>query len=104
MYTLLEAQNLVEKHIKTISIPDTPPELYEPVKYILSLGGKRIRPALVILGLLIVDVARDMAGLVKEASGLSAILVVTLGVPAAVTYLYLLRASRRHDSPAECSE
>ena len=50
MYTLLEAQNLVEKHIRTISIPDTPPELYEPVKYILSLGGKRIRPALVLLG------------------------------------------------------
>jgi len=49
MYTLLEAQNLVEKHIKTISIPDSPPELYEPVKYILSLGGKRIRPALLIL-------------------------------------------------------
>jgi len=49
MYTLLEAQNLVEKHIQTLSIPDTPPELYEPVRYILSLGGKRIRPALVIL-------------------------------------------------------
>jgi geranylgeranyl diphosphate synthase type II len=49
MYTLLEAQNLIEKHIQTISIPDTPPELYEPVKYILSLGGKRIRPALVLL-------------------------------------------------------
>lgn len=49
MYTLLEAQNLVEKHIQNLSIPDTPPELYEPVRYILSLGGKRIRPALVIL-------------------------------------------------------
>lgn len=49
MYTLLEAQNLIEKHIQTISIPDDPPELYEPVKYILSLGGKRIRPALVLL-------------------------------------------------------
>jgi geranylgeranyl diphosphate synthase type II len=49
MYTLLEAQNLVEKHIQTIQIPESPPELYEPVKYILSLGGKRIRPALVIL-------------------------------------------------------
>lgn len=49
MYTLLEAQNLVEKHIRSLSIPDTPPELYEPVTYILSLGGKRIRPALVIL-------------------------------------------------------
>lgn len=49
MYTLLEAQNLVEKHIQTFSIPDTPKELYEPVKYVLSLGGKRIRPALVLL-------------------------------------------------------
>jgi geranylgeranyl diphosphate synthase type II len=49
MYTLLEAQNLVEKHIQNLSIPETPPELYEPVKYILSMGGKRIRPALVIM-------------------------------------------------------
>jgi geranylgeranyl diphosphate synthase type II len=49
MYTLLEAQNLVEKHIQTLSIPDSPPELYEPVKYVLSMGGKRIRPALVLL-------------------------------------------------------
>jgi geranylgeranyl diphosphate synthase type II len=49
MYTLLEAQNLIEKHIDSLSIPNTPPELYEPVRYILSLGGKRIRPALVIL-------------------------------------------------------
>ena len=49
MYTLLEAQNLVEKHIQSLNIPDTPPELYEPVRYFLSLGGKRIRPALVIL-------------------------------------------------------
>ena len=49
MYTLLEARELVEKHLQTLSIPDTPPELYEPVKYVLSLGGKRIRPALVLL-------------------------------------------------------
>jgi geranylgeranyl diphosphate synthase type II len=49
MYTMLEAQNLVEKHIQTLSFPDTPAELYEPVRYILSLGGKRIRPALVLL-------------------------------------------------------
>lgn len=49
MYTLLEARELVEKHLQNLSIPDTPPELYEPVKYILSLGGKRIRPALVLL-------------------------------------------------------
>jgi geranylgeranyl diphosphate synthase type II len=49
MYTLAEAQKLVENHIQNLSIPDSPPELYEPVKYVLSMGGKRIRPALVIL-------------------------------------------------------
>lgn len=49
MYTLLEARELVDKHIQNLSIPDSPPELYEPVKYVLSLGGKRIRPALVLL-------------------------------------------------------
>lgn len=40
---------MVEKHIRTLSIPDTPTELYDPVKYVLSMGGKRIRPALVLL-------------------------------------------------------
>jgi geranylgeranyl diphosphate synthase type II len=49
MYTLPEAQNLIDHHIQNLSIPDTPTELYEPVRYILSLGGKRLRPALVIL-------------------------------------------------------
>jgi geranylgeranyl diphosphate synthase type II len=49
MYTLPEAQKLVENHIQTLSIPEAPSELYEPVKYVLSMGGKRIRPALVIL-------------------------------------------------------
>lgn len=49
MYTLLEARNLVEKHLQTLTIPDTPAELYEPVKYVMSMGGKRIRPALVLL-------------------------------------------------------
>jgi len=49
MYTFAEAQKLIEEHLQNLSIPDTPPELYEPVRYILSLGGKRIRPALVLL-------------------------------------------------------
>jgi len=49
MFTLLEAQNLVEKHLQSIALPHAPAELYEPVKYVLSLGGKRIRPALVIM-------------------------------------------------------
>jgi geranylgeranyl diphosphate synthase type II len=49
MYTLQEAQNLIEKHLKNIKLPSEPAELYEPVKYILSNGGKRVRPALALL-------------------------------------------------------
>lgn len=49
MYTLSEAQNLIEKHLHNIKFPEKPAELYDPVRYILSIGGKRIRPALVLL-------------------------------------------------------
>ncbi|MDA3824179.1 MAG: polyprenyl synthetase family protein [Bacteroidales bacterium] len=49
MYTLAEAQKLFENHLKNIKFPETPSELYDPVQYILSTGGKRIRPALVLL-------------------------------------------------------
>lgn len=49
MYTLSEARNLIEKHIQAFSIPEAPSQLYEPVRYVLSMGGKRIRPALVLL-------------------------------------------------------
>jgi len=49
MYTLAEAQNLIEKHLANIRFPGEPEELYDPVRYILSTGGKRIRPALVLL-------------------------------------------------------
>ena len=49
MYTLSEAQKLIEKQFENFSIPESPPELYEPVRYVMSMGGKRIRPALVIL-------------------------------------------------------
>lgn len=49
MYTLEEAQQLINKHIENIKFPEEPAELYDPVRYILSLGGKRIRPSLVLM-------------------------------------------------------
>lgn len=49
MYTLAEAQNLIDRHLENVRFPEKPSELYDPVRYILSLGGKRIRPALVLL-------------------------------------------------------
>jgi geranylgeranyl diphosphate synthase, type II len=50
MLTLHEAQNLIEKRLQNLNLPEEPKELYEPVRYILSTGGKRVRPALVLLG------------------------------------------------------
>ncbi len=50
MLTLLEAQNIIENRIENLNLPDEPKELYDPVRYILSIGGKRVRPALVLLG------------------------------------------------------
>ena len=42
---------LVEKEVLeySSSIQQSPKELYDPIKYILSLGGKRIRPLLVLV-------------------------------------------------------
>jgi geranylgeranyl diphosphate synthase type II len=68
MYTLSEAQNLIEKHIQNLSIPGTPTELYEPVHYILSLGGKRIRPALLILACDLFE--GDVASALKPAAAI----------------------------------
>jgi geranylgeranyl diphosphate synthase, type II len=49
MLDLQNAQEIIEKELKKLNIPDTPASLYEPVKYILSNGGKRIRPSIVLL-------------------------------------------------------
>ena len=39
----------IDDEIKNLVLPDSPEELYEPVKYMLAIGGKRIRPILTIL-------------------------------------------------------
>jgi len=46
MYNLEELSELVEKSVSNIDIPNEPSNLYEPIRYILSAGGKRIRPVL----------------------------------------------------------
>jgi geranylgeranyl diphosphate synthase type II len=49
MKQLKDLQSIIEQAIVKLDIPDQPVELYEPVKYILSLGGKRMRPALLLM-------------------------------------------------------
>ena len=36
-------------HLAQIEFPESPRELYSPIEYILDIGGKRIRPVLVLL-------------------------------------------------------
>jgi geranylgeranyl diphosphate synthase, type II len=40
---------LVEKNLRSLSLPDVPETLYAPQRYILEIGGKRIRPVLALL-------------------------------------------------------
>lgn len=41
---------LIEKGLQELSIPVTPQSLYAPYLYTMAMGGKRIRPFLVLLG------------------------------------------------------
>lgn len=43
-------RSIVEKEIEALNLPLEPRNLYEPVHYILRLGGKRIRPILTMMG------------------------------------------------------
>jgi geranylgeranyl diphosphate synthase type II len=49
MYTSTEILNLVNRFIEQLQYDRRPESLYEPIKYVLSLGGKRIRPVLMLL-------------------------------------------------------
>lgn len=47
---IIEYQQLIEQALKEKQYGSNPKELYDPIRYILSLGGKRMRPVLVCLG------------------------------------------------------
>ncbi|WP_316836803.1 polyprenyl synthetase family protein [Pedobacter nutrimenti] len=49
MHTTSELQEIIEKAIKGLSYSNHPKSLYDPISYIMNLGGKRLRPALVLL-------------------------------------------------------
>lgn len=49
MYTPTQLQEIIDNAIYKIEYPATPARLYEPIRYIMGLGGKRIRPALVLM-------------------------------------------------------
>jgi geranylgeranyl diphosphate synthase type II len=49
MNDLSHLQGLISAEVNKLTYPEYPAELYEPINYILSLGGKRMRPALLLM-------------------------------------------------------
>jgi geranylgeranyl diphosphate synthase type II len=49
MKKLNELQELIGNAVTKLAFPVHPTDLYEPISYILSIGGKRMRPALLLM-------------------------------------------------------
>ncbi|WP_183574686.1 polyprenyl synthetase family protein [Mucilaginibacter sp. X5P1] len=49
MNKLSDLQQMISDAVNELTYPEHPGQLYEPISYILSLGGKRMRPALLLM-------------------------------------------------------
>lgn len=49
MFTASELLEKINSHIADLQFTRTPKGLYAPVEYVLSMGGKRIRPVLMLM-------------------------------------------------------
>lgn len=50
MQELAAYTQLIEKEISRLNFPSSPSNLYDPLRYFMALGGKRMRPILTLLG------------------------------------------------------
>ena len=50
MNQLQDLQDQLESALSHLKLPDAPKDLYQPIEYTLQLGGKRMRPLLVLIG------------------------------------------------------
>ena len=56
MHAISHYQDIVSAHFKNLILEKEPKNLYEPIRYILSLGGKRLRPVLTLMATEVFDV------------------------------------------------
>ena len=56
MRTISDYKDLIKKHFESLTYQKEPSNLYEPIRYILSLGGKRLRPVLTLMATEVFDV------------------------------------------------
>ncbi|MAY84165.1 MAG: polyprenyl synthetase [Flavobacteriales bacterium] len=61
---------IIEKELNSKSYPSNPKELYEPIRYILSLGGKRIRPLVCMMAAEMFGLPADSKSVLHLAKGL----------------------------------
>ena len=50
MRSTSDLKKFIETSIKELQLSGNPAELYDPIRYMIDLGGKRIRPVLVLMG------------------------------------------------------
>lgn len=50
MHSIEELHQIINQSFEQNKVKKDPKELYEPIEYILDLGGKRIRPLIVLMG------------------------------------------------------
>lgn len=55
MRAISDYQEIISAHFKTLTLDKEPNNLYEPIRYILSLGGKRLRPVLTLMATEVFD-------------------------------------------------
>ncbi|MGH2664575.1 polyprenyl synthetase family protein [Flavobacterium sp.] len=49
MLSISQYQDIISEHFSSLTLAKEPKNLYEPIQYILSLGGKRMRPVLTLM-------------------------------------------------------
>ena len=49
MKSIPELHDIIEKELSLLNYPNHPANLYQPIKYVLNIGGKRMRPILTLL-------------------------------------------------------
>ena len=49
MKSISDLQEIIEQELSNINIPKTPENLYKPIDYVIGLGGKRMRPILLLI-------------------------------------------------------
>lgn len=68
IYPVEELQNRINIYISEIPIIRPPAELYKPIEYVMSIGGKRVRPILLLLAYNLFD--DDLSVALPPAAGI----------------------------------